>query len=282
MDKLYKDISYGSSRLVTRHYSTSFSMGIRCFHPRIRDAVYAIYGFVRLADEIVDTFHDFDRNVIFNEFEKEYRLSLERGISTNPVINAFQNTVHTYGIDLELVDAFLRSMRCDLGAIGYGQKEFEEYIYGSAEVVGLMCLKVFVQGNRQEYDKLLPYARRLGAAFQKINFLRDLRHDANELHRRYFPSLEAERLNERNKRLILDDIYEDFKVARKGIDMLPSCARMGVYTAYLYYKALTRRIDGITARQLMEKRVRISNGRKFVLLGQAYLTTRLSSHANTR
>lgn len=272
MDELYVDVCFAASRQITHRYSTSFSIGVKCLAKEIRDAIYGVYGFVRVADEIVDTFHGYGKKTLLDDFEKEYFLAYERGISTNPVINAFQMTVRRYGIDNDLVRAFLRSMRMDLDHSGFTSDEVNEYIYGSAEVVGLICLKVFVDGDNEEYERLKPFARRLGAAFQKVNFLRDLQNDTQQLHRSYFPILASEPLTEDIKRIILDDIYNDYAEARKGIRQLPVCARMGVYTAYLYYLALTKAIERTPAPQLLNKRVRISNSRKAMLLGRAYLT----------
>lgn len=270
--EIYRNISYGAGKVVTQGYSTSFSVGVRCLDKGIRSAIYGIYGFVRIADEIVDSFQEYDNRSLFMEFEQEYRRSLRRGISTNPVINAFCDTVMRYDIDQELPDAFLRSMKQDLEPHVFDEETIREYIYGSAEVVGLMCLKVFVEGSQEEYQRLRPYAVRLGAAFQKINFLRDLRHDTQNLHRVYFPELRNEGLCERNKKTILADIYEDFEEAEKGIRMLPPCARLGVYTAYLYYLALTKAIERTPAQRLVRERVRVSNPRKALLLGKAYFT----------
>lgn len=258
--------------MITKRYSTSFSVGVRCLDKGIRDAIYGIYGFVRLADEIVDSFQGYDDRLLFAEFEQEYRRSLRRGISTNPVINAFCDTLLRYDIDEELPDAFMRSMRQDLDPRIFDESGIREYIYGSAEVVGLMCLKVFVDGSRPEYERLRPYAMRLGAAFQKINFLRDLWHDTQNLHRIYFPELRNEELCDGSKKAILEGIYEDFAEAEKGIRQLPACARLGVYTAYLYYVSLAKVIERTPARQLLRQRVRVSNPRKALLLGKAYFT----------
>lgn len=272
MDRLYHRVSFATSRLVTHTYSTSFSIGVRCLDRSIRDAVYGIYGFVRLADEIVDTFHEYGREELFDEFEAEYRRSLRRGMSIHPAVNAFVLTVRRYGIGEEPVAAFLESMRMDLGAGQYPEERIRTYIYGSAEAVGLMCLRVFVKGDEAAYRRLEPYARRLGAAFQKVNFLRDLKHDTMRLHRVYFPVLASQPLCERTKHAILEDIYADFREAAKGIRQLPRCARLGVYTAYLYYLALTRAIENTPAEALLEERIRISNRRKAYLLGKAYVT----------
>ncbi len=271
MDRLFRNISFRSSRLITEAYSTSFSIGVKCIDASIRDGIYGIYGFVRFADEIVDTFHQYDREELLLEFEEEYYRSLERGISMNPVINAFQLTVRKYQIPDDLVQSFMNSMKCDLYMSEFGEEEIRQYIYGSADVVGLMCLKVFVRGNNDDYERLKPFAMRLGSAFQKINFLRDIRHDTNNLHRVYFPVLKHRPLDEDSKKIILDDIHEDYQVALQGIKELPECARLGVYTAYLYYKSLTKQISRTRAEKLMEERIRISNAAKMFLLGQAYL-----------
>lgn len=272
MDPCYDKVAFAASRLITCHYSTSFSIGVRCLSRSIRDAVYGVYGFVRLADEIVDTLLDHDRTALLDEFEAEYARALERGVSTNPAIHAFCRVVHEYRIDPELVAAFLRSMRMDIDRTRYGTDEIGDYIYGSAEVVGLMCLKIFVAGDRGQYRRLEPYARCLGAAFQKVNFLRDLKNDREQLHRVYFPSLAEGPLTEEAKAKILDDIHADFRQAREGIRLLPKGARLGVYTAYLYYLALTRSIARMPCERLLAGRVRISNLRKALLFGRACLT----------
>ena len=272
MDPLYDKVCFGTSRLVTRRYSTSFSIGVRCLGREIRDAVYGVYGFVRIADEIVDTFLEEDREALLDEFEAEYYRALERGISTNPVIHAFCGVVRRYRIDDSLVRAFLGSMRMDLHRNRYTEDELGKYIFGSAEVVGLICLQIFVQGDRERYRQLEPYARRLGAAFQKVNFLRDLKDDREALHRIYFPQLKNGTLTEEVKKRLLDDIYADFAQAREGIRRLPDCAWLGVCTAYLYYLALARAIAATPCERLSETRIRISNLRKLLLFGRAYLT----------
>lgn len=272
MNPLYDKVCYGTSRIVTRHYSTSFSIGVRCLGHEIRDAVYAVYGFVRLADEIVDTFLDQDRETLLDEFEAEYHRASDRGLSTNPVIHAFCRVLSRYRIEENLVQAFLKSMRMDLHRNAYSSEELDEYIYGSAEVVGLICLTIFVQGDRARYEHLAPYARSLGAAFQKVNFLRDLKSDSNDLHRIYFPELHDSPLNEAVKKRILEEIRSDFRHAREGIRQLPECARLGVYTAYLYYLSLTKAIATTPSERLLHTRIRISNLRKVLLFGRAYLT----------
>jgi len=275
MVKLFHDVSFKTSRLVTSTYSTSFTIGVKCLDITIRDAIYSIYGFVRLADEIVDSFHGYDQKELLELFEQEYYLSMEKGISLNPVLNSFLRTVKQYNIDDSLVQTFLRSMYCDLYQQNFTEHEIGEYIHGSAEVVGLMCLKVFVDGDEHKYNRLKPYAMRLGAAFQKINFLRDLKHDTGLLHRTYFPILAKEPLNERTKEVILNDIFEDYTFAEKGILQLPDCARLGVYTAYLYYRSLTRQIQQTKPERLLKERIRVSNMEKMALLCKAYLYTKL-------
>lgn len=272
MNPLYDKTCFGTSRLITRQYSTSFSIGVRCLGREIRNAVYGVYGFVRIADEIVDTFLDQDREALLDEFESDYYRALERGVSTNPAIHAFCQVVRRYRIDDSLVKAFLRSMRTDLHQSRYTSEQIGEYIYGSAEVVGLICLTIFVQGDREQYRRLEPHARSLGAAFQKVNFLRDLKSDSLELHRVYFPELEGNPLTEGVKKRILDDIYADFDRSWEGIRRLPDCARLGVYTAYLYYLSLTKIIAETPSERLFEGRIRISNFRKALLFGRACLT----------
>lgn len=278
MDPLYDKVSLAACRLVTRRYSTSFSIGVRCLGREIRDAVYGVYGFVRLADEIVDTFLDQDREALLDGFEAEYYRALEQGISINPVIHAFAGVVRRYGIEDSLVRAFLLSMRTDLHRTRYTPQELGAYIYGSAEAVGLICLRIFVQGDGTQYSRLAPYARRLGAAFQKVNFLRDLKSDREKLHRIYFPVLGDAPLTETVKAIILEEIHADFREAAQGIRLLPRCARLGVHTAYLYYLALTEAIAATPCEQLLEARIRISNFRKALLFGRACLTLN-SPHA---
>ncbi|MCC8087747.1 MAG: squalene/phytoene synthase family protein [Rikenellaceae bacterium] len=272
MEKLYEKVSFDISRLVTNRYSTSFSIGTRCLSATIRPAIYGLYGFVRLADEIVDSFHGYDRQSLLEELEKEFHLALDRGISTNPIINSFQKIVRNYKIDNDLVDSFLSSMKMDLHVEKFDDLRLKEYIYGSAEVVELMCLKIFVQGNDTEYQRLKPFAVRLGAAFQKVNFLRDIQTDIIGLHRVYFPVLNDDTINENNKEKILAEIYEDFSIAEQGIRELPSCACLGVYTAYLYYLSLAKAIEETPAEMLMKRRIRVSNRKKALLLGRACLT----------
>lgn len=270
MDSLFKKVSYKTSKLVTLSYSTSFSVGVKCLHPSLRDAIYSIYGFVRFADEIVDSFHEYDKERLLNKFIEDYYDALNTGISLNPVLNSFQETVKNYGIEDELVQAFLKSMKSDLQKTNYTETEIKEYIFGSADVVGLMCLKIFVSGNKDLYKKNMNYAMRLGTAFQKINFLRDIGQDTMGLHRIYFPVLNEKQLNEETKNQILKEISEDFKYAAKGIKQLPSKAKWGVYVAYFYYLALTRRITKTKAEQLEFTRISVPSAEKIYFLIKAY------------
>jgi len=276
MDKLFQDVSFKTSRLVTKSYSSSFYIGVSSLHPTIQDAIFSIYGFVRFADEIVDTFHDFNKEKLLADFEQQYYESLDQGISLNPILNAFQHTVTKYKITDDLVKAFLKSMKSDLHKTKFTEQEIKEYIYGSADVVGLMCIRVFVNGDEDEYEKLKPYAMRLGSAFQKINFLRDLKHDTSQLHRTYFPILKTEPFNESTKKIILDDIYEDYRVALIGINQLPINSRKGVYTAYLYYLELTKRIEKTKAEKLMQVRISVPTYIKTLLLFRAYFYIKLN------
>jgi phytoene synthase len=272
---IYNHVSFQASRLVTTAYSTSFSIGVRCLDPSIRDAIYSIYGFVRLSDEIVDTFHEYNKEKLLLEFEQHYYSALADGISMNPILNAFQHTVRKYKIEDHLVQSFLASMKSDLYKRDFSEHEIKTYIYGSADVVGLMCLKVFVNGNQAAYEKLKPFAMRLGSAFQKINFLRDLHYDNTELHRVYFPILKNKSFNDTTKRIILEDIHEDYRLALIGIRQLPKNARFGVYTAFLYYQSLTKQIQETKAEQLFIERLSVSNFEKILLLVKAYLYSKL-------
>ena len=237
---LYTDVCIECSSLITRRYSTSFSMGIRAFDKIYRSPIYSIYGFVRFADEIVDTFHDQDKKYLLDKFRFDTYEAIERKISLNPVLEAFQNVVNKYNIGVDLIDAFLDSMEMDLYDIDFDEPLLKKYIYGSAEVVGLMCLKVFCQGNQKEYERLVKPACALGSAFQKVNFLRDLKADHDGLNRSYFPNLNIEKFDEESKKIILNEINKDFSHALKGIFLLPSSARFGVYTAYKYYLKLLK------------------------------------------
>lgn len=271
MKALFDNHSRVASKKVTRMYSTSFYAGVKALDPAIRDDIHAVYGFVRFADEIVDTFHDYDKKTLLEEFTRDTKLAIERGISMNPILNSFQFSVNKYNIDHELIDQFLHSMRMDLGDIEYDQATYEEYILGSAEVVGLMCLKVFVYGDEEKYQTLKPYAMKLGSAFQKINFLRDLKDDFNELGRLYFPHLDAGELSLENKLSIEEEIQKEFDEALVGIKMLPKSSRFGVYVSYKYYTKLLKKIKKKTAQDLMKERIRVSNNTKLLVFAKSYL-----------
>lgn len=270
MKKLYDNVSERLAKSITRKYSTSFSLGILCLDKQMQQPIYNIYGFVRLADEIVDSFHDFDKRSLLNDFETETYLALERRISTNPVLNAFQKTYHQYGLEKECVDAFLKSMRMDLDKNLYSQAEYENYILGSAEVVGLMCLKVFVNANDAVYQNLKPMAMSLGAAFQKINFLRDLQADYEGMGRQYFPNVDLSDFDEKQKQILLHEIEKDFDEGFKGIKQLPKNARFGVYLAYMFYRQLLGKIKNTEHQHILQNRIRISNRRKYWLLTSSY------------
>ncbi|MFZ9029139.1 MAG: phytoene/squalene synthase family protein [Crocinitomicaceae bacterium] len=271
MKALFDQHARVASKKVTRMYSTSFYAGVKALDRNIRDDIHAIYGFVRFADEIVDTFHDYDKKTLLEEFTRDTKLAIERGISMNPILNSFQFSVNKYQIDHQLIDQFLHSMRMDLGDIEYDQASYEEYILGSAEVVGLMCLKVFVYGDEEKYQKLKPYAMKLGSAFQKINFLRDLKDDFNELGRIYFPHLDAGELTLENKLSIEEEIQKEFDEALVGIKMLPKSSRFGVYVSYKYYTKLLKKIKKKTAQDLMKERIRVSNNTKLLVFAKSYL-----------
>ena len=276
MKELFDSISNESATLITKKYSTSFSIAVRLLAPDIRQAIYNIYGFVRVADEIVDSFEGYPKEELLNRFEGEYQYAIETGISTNPVINAFQKTVKEYNIEAKLVESFLKSMRADLNKQVYeNQEEIDEYIYGSADVVGLMCLRVFVNGDTKEYDRLKDAAMSLGSAFQKVNFLRDLKQDYAHLNRTYFPNINPENLTTEDKNKIVQEIKEDFNAAYIGIKELPKEARFGVYVAYKYYLQLLKKVDKTPAEVLMDKRIRVSNLLKTYLLFQSYISYKI-------
>jgi phytoene/squalene synthetase len=277
MLSLYRKTNVACSRLITRNYSTSFSMGILAFDKEYRDPIYAIYGFVRYADEIVDTFHDFDKRTLLEEFKRDTYLAMERGISLNPVLDAFQDTVKTFNIETELIDAFLKSMEMDLQDIEYAQDSYNEYIYGSAEVVGLMCLRVFCNGDDGMYQRLKQPARHLGAAFQKVNFLRDIKDDYLTRGRTYFPNVNLGlALDEHAKAEIEKDIEMDFDLAYKGIIQLPKGSRIGVLTAYRFYRNLFNKICRVKPKEILETRVRVSNAEKAMLLLGSVMSNKLN------
>lgn len=271
MKALFDKVSIKSSKSVTQAYSTSFSMGIRFLAGRFQNPIYAVYGFVRLADEIVDSFHGFPKAEMLEELRAETFKAIDRGISTNPILNSFQHVVRKYNIDHSSIDTFLASMEMDLTQHDYNQKGYEAYILGSAEVVGLMCLRVFTEGNSEMYEKLKPYAMKLGSAFQKINFLRDFKADKDGLGRIYFPQLQYKAFDETCKKEIEADVLSDFAYGYEGIKMLPKDARFGVYVAYIYYSRLLNKIMQLPASAIMEERVRISDQQKYALFFGSYL-----------
>ena len=276
MKQLFDDVFFKCSKLVTKNYSTSFSLAVYMLSPSIRDAIYSIYGFVRFADEIVDSFHGFDKESLITEFEDEYYKSMERGISLNPILNSFQQTVKQYNISDDLIQAFLKSMKLDLIKSDYNSKaEYDDYIYGSADVVGLMCLKVFVAGDTERYNLLKDEAMRLGSAFQKVNFLRDLKDDNLVLNRNYFPGVDLNSFDEKAKTAIINEIEEDFKVAYQGIVKLPIEAKFGVYTAFVYYKKLLKKLENTPCDEIGNARIRVSNYTKAGLLAQSFVTYKL-------
>lgn len=277
MKKLFDQVSESCSRIVTESYSTSFTLATKMLDSSIRQDIYNIYGFVRFADEIVDSFHNYDKKELLNLFEKDLKKSIEDKISLNPILNSFQKTVHNYQIDYELVDSFLNSMKLDLDKKKYlTKKEFDQYVYGSADVVGLMCLKVFVKGNKNQYNDLRPYAMSLGSAFQKVNFLRDLKADHDGLNRSYFPNLNIDEFDETSKKIILDEIDKDFRHALKGIFKLPSSARFGVYTAYKYYLKLLNKLRKTHPLKIKSSRIRVPNYQKVNVLARSYVRYRLN------
>tara|TARA_Y100000766_G_scaffold216636_1_gene188503 strand:- start:3560 stop:4399 length:840 start_codon:yes stop_codon:yes gene_type:complete len=277
MINLFDQVSYQCSQQVTTCYSTSFSSAVKMLAPSIRPAIHSIYGFVRFADEVVDTFHDKDKKLLLDKFEWDLYQSLEMGVSLNPILHSFQKTIKEYKIDKELVDAFMKSMRMDIEKKDYKtQEEYRNYIYGSADVVGLMCLKVFVNGNEVEYKRLKPTAMRLGSAFQKVNFLRDLKNDAEILERSYFPNVDLKNLCPEIKTKIVSEIQADFDSAYEGIKQLPSSSKFGVYTAYKYYKQLLKKLQQTPSNKLMETRIRVNDYHKFGLLLESYLKIKLN------
>ncbi len=271
MKQLFDNVSFASSKLTTRTYSTSFSLGIYCLSRVIHGPIYNIYGFVRFADEIVDSFHGYDKATLLNEFREETYKAIDRGISLNPILNSFQNVVNRYKIDRELIDCFLNSMEMDLHQQSHTGESYKAYILGSAEVVGLMCLKVFTNGDEALYQSLKPSAMKLGSAFQKINFLRDIREDYKTLGRTYFPGVNISRLSQEDKLAIEHDIEIDFREALEGIRRLPATSRFGVYVAYVYYYALFNKIKRVPSYRMMMQRIRIPNYQKLGLLARSYL-----------
>lgn len=273
---LFDSVSIETSRLTTHAYSTSFSIGIRCLARDLRNPIYSIYGFVRFADEIVDTFHDFDKAALLVRFRNDALTAIDEKISLNPILNSFQATVHRFNIDISLVDQFLKSMEMDLTEKSYDQSRFEEYVLGSAEVVGLMCLHVFCNNDSALFSKLKPFAMRLGSAFQKVNFLRDLNADYNGLGRIYFPGVDVLRFDEETKALIQRNIQEDFDLAYQGIRQLPRSSKLGVYVAYVYYLALFRKICATPSGFILQERISIRNRQKLSILCASYIKHQLN------
>ena len=277
MKSIFDKISFDCSRIVTQSYSTSFSTAVRMLAPSIQQDIYNIYGFVRFADEIVDSFHDYNKEVLFQNFEISLEQALQDKISLNPILNAFQNTVHKFKIPNELIAAFMKSMKLDLTKKDYKTKdEYNEYIFGSADVVGLMCLKVFVNGNNQQYDELKASAMRLGSAFQKVNFLRDLKADFEDLSRTYFPDTDLSQLDEPSKLKIIAEIEDDFKAGYAGIVNLPVDAKFGVYTAYIYYKKLLSKLKSTPSQEIKNTRIRVSDYQKYGLFAKCYVNYKLN------
>ena len=273
---LYNETCFECSKVITNKYSTSFSLGIKAFNKKLRYPIYAIYGFVRYADEIVDTFHDQDKNSLISRFRADTYLAIKEGISLNPVLHSFQQVVNKYHLDIELIDAFLKSMEMDLDQTTYTDDCYKEYIYGSAEVVGLMCLRVFCEGDKALYSQLLPQAKSLGSAFQKINFLRDIKSDFEERGRTYFPEVDFTNFTENDKIEIEKDIKIDFDDAFEGIKRLPDSAKLGVYIAYLYYLELFKKIKNTSSKTIANKRIRVSDTHKLVLMAQALIKNKLN------
>lgn len=277
MKSLFDTVSFNSSKLVTKTYSTSFSLATKMLYQTIRGDVYNIYGFVRFADEIVDSFHSFNKVQLFDRFTEDLELALKNKISLNPILNAFQHTYHKYNIDKALVDAFMSSMRLDLHKTTYlTEEEYKAYIYGSADVVGLMCLQVFVNGNHTKYNELKDNAMSLGSAFQKVNFLRDLKADFEGLDRTYFPNTDLKNLNEASKQEIITDIEADFEKGLNGIKNLPIEAKFGVFMAYRYYSQLLKKLKKTPALQIKDSRIRVSNSKKIELLMRSYIKYQLN------
>lgn len=277
MKSIFDTVSKDCSRIITQTYSTSFSMATKMLSSTIRQDIYNIYGFVRLADEIVDSFHDYDKEALFVQFEADLEAALQNKISLNPILNSFQETYHTYGLEKGMVDAFMSSMRQDLHKTVYHtEEEYKNYIYGSADVVGLMCLKVFVNGDTQQYNTLKQTAMALGSAFQKVNFLRDLKADHDQLNRTYFPNTDLDNLDERSKQAIIDDIENDFSEGLKGIKQLPLEAKFGVFMAYRYYNQLLKKLKTTPALEIKSTRIRVPDYKKVELLTRSYVKYQLN------
>lgn len=277
MKHLFDTVSEDCSKIVTQSYSTSFSMATKMLHPSIRNHVYNVYGFVRFADEIVDSFHEYPKEELLDRFEADLYHGLDNKINLNPILNAFQKTVNAFDIDRELIAAFMRSMRWDLEKKVYeNDQEYKDYIYGSADVVGLMCLKIFVKGNTAQYESLKPAAMALGSAFQKVNFLRDLKNDFEDLERTYFPNVNFNQFDETSKSAIIEEIESDFAKALEGIFKLPTEARFGVYTAYKYYTKLLAKLKQTPSLNIQKTRIRVPNYQKMTVFARSYVKYRLN------
>ena len=277
MKAIFDHISFESSKNVTKAYSTSFSSAVKMLSPTIRQDIYNIYGFVRFADEIVDSFHEYDKKKLFDSFVHDFYNALQDGISLNPILNSFQHTVKKYDIPTNLINDFLESMRWDLTKTEYSNKdEYHNYIYGSADVVGLMCLKVFVKGDTAKYEELKHSAMKLGSAFQKVNFLRDMKEDFESLNRTYFPNANLEQLDEVSKKQIIDEIENDFKCGYEGILKLPIEAKLGVYTAYVYYKKLLYKLKKTPSAKIRTTRIRVPDYEKLSLFAKCYFSYKLN------
>jgi 15-cis-phytoene synthase len=271
MKRLFDELSYEVSKRTTQKYSTSFSLGILALNPSIRSAIYSIYGYVRLADEIVDSFHGYDKEKLLLRLKTETGNALEEGISLNPILQSFQETVRNYRIDNNLIEQFLHSMEMDLQKVNYNSDLYKEYIYGSAEVVGLMCLHIFTEGNKQKFEELKPFAMKLGSAFQKVNFLRDLKEDYQMLGRTYFPGINMSVFDNSVKYKIEEEIEAEFKEALTGIKKLPGGSMFGVYLAYRYYLSLFEKIKRTSSQNILTNRVRIPNSQKIFLAFKSYI-----------
>ncbi len=278
MIELYHKVCMNASKMVTNNYSTSFSLGIRMFAEELREPIYSIYGFVRFADEIVDTFHDCDQSVLLKEFRRDTYQAIERGISLNPILHSFQKVVKEYDIGHDLIDSFLDSMEMDLESRIFDRRMYDQYIFGSAEAVGLMCLKVFVAGDSEEYERLKAPAMKLGSAFQKVNFLRDIKSDFEERGRVYFPGVAYESFSCADKEKIEAEIQADFDEALVGINALPKRARLGVYLAYQYFQRLLTKIQNCSAAEVKERRIRVRDASKMMILGSSALRYNLRTH----
>jgi len=276
MKSLFDELSATCSKITTKKYSTSFSLGILFLNKKMRNPIYSIYGFVRFADEIVDSFHGYDKKILLQNFKDDTYKAIGNKISLNPILNSFQHVVHNYGVKMEWTNSFLESMEMDLHKQNYNTESYNKYILGSAEVVGLMCLHVFTEGDEKAFEQLKPYAMKLGAAFQKINFLRDIKADSDDLGRTYFPEVNMKNFSNEDKLKIENDIEKDFAEALIGIKMLPLSARNGVYLAYYYYTVLFKKIKRIPAQRILSERVRIPNSQKLLLMFKSNLRNQLN------